>query len=299
MADVTSTLASWSSTSASNKPEGSTNIGTGLAPNLREIQGVLVRGLSHKGSDIASAATTDIGAVEGLMHDITGTTSITSFGTVRAGIWKILKFEGALTLTHNGTSLILPGAANITTADGDVGVFVSEGSGNWRCLAYMPAAVPPRRPVYGSETALSSGTAHTITGIPSWVKRITILGEQVSTNGTDDVMVQIGPSGGLENTGYTGSVSSVGASTATYSAFTTGFGVLQNIQAAGAYDFTLVLELKDPANNTWQSRVVYGGPRSGMGGGTKTLSGVLTQFSLTTTGGANTFDGGSFSYYYE
>jgi microcystin-dependent protein len=138
-ADVATTLAGWSSTSNSNSPSGATSVSANLDDNLREIQGVVVRGLSNKGADIASAATTDIGAVEGLMHDITGTTTITGFGTVRAGIWKILKFEGALTLTHNATSLILPGGGNITTADGDVGVFISEGSGNWRCVSYQYA----------------------------------------------------------------------------------------------------------------------------------------------------------------
>jgi hypothetical protein len=51
----------------------------------------------------------------------------------------ILVFAGALTFTHNATSLILPGAANITTAAGDVAWVESLGSGNWRCLVYMPA----------------------------------------------------------------------------------------------------------------------------------------------------------------
>jgi microcystin-dependent protein len=139
MADVAATLAGWSSTTASNSPTGGTSVGTGLDDNLREIQGVVVRGLSHKGSDIASATTTDIGAVEGLMHDITGTTTITGLGTVRAGIIKVLKFEGALTLTHNATSLILPGGTSILTVDGDIGVFISEGSGNWRCVSYTSA----------------------------------------------------------------------------------------------------------------------------------------------------------------
>jgi microcystin-dependent protein len=139
MADVAATLADWSSTTASNSPTGGTSVGTGLDDNLREIQGVVVRGLSHKGSDIASATTTDIGAVEGLMHDITGTTTITGLGTVRAGIIKVLKFEGALTLTHNATSLILPGGTSILTVAGDVGVFISEGSGNWRCVSYTSA----------------------------------------------------------------------------------------------------------------------------------------------------------------
>jgi hypothetical protein len=140
MADIAATLAGWSSTTGSNAPSGGTTIGTGLDDNLREIQGVIVRGLSHKGADIASATTTDIGAVEGLAHDITGTTTITGLGTVRAGIAKLLQFDGALTLTHNATSLILPGGANITTAAGDVALMFSEGSGNWRCYFYVKAS---------------------------------------------------------------------------------------------------------------------------------------------------------------
>lgn len=140
MADISAAMKDWSATSSSNSPGGSTNIGTGLDDNLKEIQGSVVRNLHNKGADIASAGTTDLGAVEGLMHDITGTTTITSFGTVRAGVWKVIKFEGVLTLTHNATSLILPGAANITTADGDIAIVFSEGSGNWRCVSYFSAA---------------------------------------------------------------------------------------------------------------------------------------------------------------
>lgn len=139
-ADIGTTLVSWSSTSGSNQPAGTTSVSSNLDDNLREIQGVVVRNLSHKGADIASAATTDLGAIEGLSHDITGTTTITSFGTVREGILKIVKFEGALILTHNATSLILPGGASIATADGDIGIFISEGSGNWRCVTYFAAA---------------------------------------------------------------------------------------------------------------------------------------------------------------
>lgn len=141
MADVAATLAGWSSTTNSNSPSGSTITGSGVDDNFREIQGVIVRGLSHKGADISSATTTDIGAVEGLMHDITGTTTITGLGTVRAGILKILKFEGALTFTHNATSLILLGGANRTTADGDIGIYISEGSGNWREVAFFKKGV--------------------------------------------------------------------------------------------------------------------------------------------------------------
>lgn len=90
-----------------------------------------------KGTDIASATTTDIGAATGNFVHITGTTTITGFGTVAAGARRLVVFDGVLTLTHNATSLILPSGANITTAAGDTAVCVSEGSGNWRVTSYQ------------------------------------------------------------------------------------------------------------------------------------------------------------------
>lgn len=71
---------------------------------------------------------------------VTGTTTITSLGASGAsGINRRLVFTTALQITHNATSLILPGGTNITTAAGDVAEFVSLGSGNWRCLYYTRA----------------------------------------------------------------------------------------------------------------------------------------------------------------
>lgn len=92
-----------------------------------------------KGADIASAATTDIGAATGNFVHVTGTVTITGLGTVQAGTRRIVRFAGALTLTHNATSLILPGGVNITTAANDVATFVSEGGGNWRLAGYLRA----------------------------------------------------------------------------------------------------------------------------------------------------------------
>jgi len=89
---------------------------------------------------IASATTTNIGAANAEYLAVSGTTTITAFDTVVAGIYRVLKFDGILTLTHNGTSLILPGSASITTAAGDVAGFRSLGSGYWRCEWYQRAS---------------------------------------------------------------------------------------------------------------------------------------------------------------
>lgn len=83
----------------------------------------------------ASASTVNIGASDTSAVQITGTTTITSFGTVPAKR-RWVYFTNILTLTHNATSLILPGAANITTAAGDTALFLSDASGNWRCWSY-------------------------------------------------------------------------------------------------------------------------------------------------------------------
>jgi len=86
--------------------------------------------------DVASAGTTDIGAAASNNVRITGTTTITSFGTAASGVTRQLRFAAALTLTYNATSLILPGAANIITAAGDTATAISLGSGNWVVSQY-------------------------------------------------------------------------------------------------------------------------------------------------------------------
>jgi hypothetical protein len=94
----------------------------------------------RKGADIASATTTDLSTATGDFVDVTGTTTITGLGTVDAGVERTVRFTGALTLTHNSTSLKLPGAANITTAANDTAIFRSLGSGNWQCISYTKAS---------------------------------------------------------------------------------------------------------------------------------------------------------------
>jgi len=133
---VPSSMADLSTTAASNYPTGSDSPTSG-DDYFRSIQAI-IRSTNAKGADIASATTTDIGAATGEFVDVTGTTTITGLGTIAAGIVRTVRFTGALTLTHNATSLILPSSANITTENGDVAQFRSLGSGNWKCTNYIP-----------------------------------------------------------------------------------------------------------------------------------------------------------------
>lgn len=134
-------LKNWSVTPASNNsapPAGAPETTT-LLKDINDIMRAMmadVRTLAAADT-IASATTCDLGSKDSTFLTVSGTTTITGLGTVSAGIYKYVTFSGALTLTHNATSLILFGA-NITTVAGDSGLFLSLGSGNWRCLAYQP-----------------------------------------------------------------------------------------------------------------------------------------------------------------
>lgn len=91
---------------------------------------------------VASASTCDILGAASLKVLISGVVPITSFGT-GANKLRFVTFSGILILTHNATSLILPGGANITTAAGDSCIVVSDGANNARVLAYERASGYP------------------------------------------------------------------------------------------------------------------------------------------------------------
>lgn len=117
---------------AENCPAGNLN------DAIRAVMSIVKRAAGDQGSDIASSSTCAIAAAgTSLYAKITGTTAITGFGTVAAGTLRIVEFAAALTLTHNASSLILPGSTNITTAAGDTALMLSLGSGNWKCAFYQ------------------------------------------------------------------------------------------------------------------------------------------------------------------
>lgn len=109
---------------------------------------------------LVSAATTDIGAAESLYVQITGTATITSFGTNFSGP-RFLRFSGALVLIHNA-SLVLPAGINIATAAGDTCI-VTPIAGGWVVSQYRRASTPVNGAVidraYAEYTANANLTA--------------------------------------------------------------------------------------------------------------------------------------------
>ena len=301
---------SWSRTAANNVLA---NIGytldEGQAPSslndsIRSALADLAREW-FKGTDVASAGTIDLTAdstTTGGFYHITGTTTITAIASATAGIRRRVVFDAALTLTHNATSLILPGGASITTAAGDCAEFVSEGSGNWRCTYYSKAsgaAVSVAASGITLKTYTSaSGTSVDFTSIPSTAKRITVMFNGVSTNGTANHRIQLGVSGTPETSGYNGSIN-VGASTVSLS---NGFDQDWASSSAVSYGL-LTLTLMDSASNTWAAHGMFASPATSQSprivAGVKSLAGVLNMIRVTTSNGTDAFDAGSINVAYE
>lgn len=125
-------------TGASFSAASTTNVLTGTNAT-RAVTPDALAALWEKGSNIASAGTISIG--EGGYHHVTGTTTITDidWATAKDGRWAWVVFDGALTLTHNATTLVLPTGANITTAAGDRALFIQDASDNVYCMVYQRA----------------------------------------------------------------------------------------------------------------------------------------------------------------
>lgn len=163
MPNVDTALKNWSSTASSNQPDSSD--AATVQADLQQIQATVRQALGER-SDLASATTTDLGSLNNGIINVTGTTTITGFGTCSAGILKVVTFAGALTLTHNATSLILPGAVNITTYAGLSLLAESLGSGNWK-VHLLSCVIAPTRQV------LTSGTSATYT-TPAGVRQLRV-----------------------------------------------------------------------------------------------------------------------------
>lgn len=137
------------------------------------------------------------------------------------------------------------------------------------------------------------------TGIPSWVKRITVMFNGVSTNGVSDILVQIG-SGAITTSGYnSASLASIGSS-ASVAASSAGF-VVRNDTAADAKGGAMTINLV--SSNIYSSSHAFGGNTGRnvveLGGGNVTLSGALDRIRITTVNDTDTFDAGSINILYE
>jgi hypothetical protein len=152
----------------------------------------------------------------------------------------------------------------------------------------------------GTSVASTSGTSIDFTSIPSWVKRVTVMLSGVSTNGSSNWLIQLGDSGGIENTGYISVSTYLGSSTGGTS-YTTGFGL---IVVNSTHVQQGLLTLCNLTGNVWTANGSFAGSGTAADfmystAGSKTLSATLDRVRITTVNGTDTFDAGTINILYE
>jgi len=216
-----------------------------------------------------------------------------------------------MTIIIDGTTgvPVSPVTGTLAVANGGTGVTTSTGSGA-NVLGTSPSISGAVMTTMGSSVitsgtaqASTSGTSIDFTSIPSWVKRITVMFNGVSTSGTSLPMIQIGDSGGVEITGYAAGSSLLNPASINTSNYTTGFTIRTDALASTVMDGFITINLLNSSTNTW----VAGGtvytptPSAYMAAvaGGKSLSATLDRVRITTVNGTDTFDAGSVNILYE
>lgn len=197
----------------------------------------------------------------------------------------------AITGNASGTGTLTIAAPNTST---DYTLTLPEGTGTFVATGVNSSLVS------GTSQASTSGTSIDFTGIPSWVKRVTIILNEVSLSGTANLLFQLGDSGGVETTGYLTATSlTFNASGITGTTSTAGFIVFLAVATREASGRIVVENL---SGNAWVGSGVfsiYDLSGTVQVAGSKTLSATLDRVRITTTNGTDTFDAGSINILYE
>jgi hypothetical protein len=231
-------------------------------------------GMSLDGDNLTSTTVGEYNAIWGL-YDSAPTTGSTSsalnsrmmYGAYAGHIW-----------VTNGTERMRIDASGIVTGT----------AGNLMLIS-------------GTSQATTSGTFIDFTGIPSWVKKITVMFSGVSTNGTSILLIQIGDSGGVENTGYLGASSFFSNSGVGTNNSTTGVQLPNGGEAITNLRHGHIV-ISNLTGNTWTFSGSIGLSdltRSCVVSYSKSLSAVLDRVRITTVNGTDTFDAGSVNILYE
>lgn len=154
-------------------------------------------------------------------------------------------------------------------------------------------------PLTAGTAVTASGTSVDFTSLPTGIKRVTVMFSAVSTNGTSNPIVQLGTSGGIQATSYTGSV---WLANTTNTLNSTGFFISPSVAGGTILESIITLCLLNSATGLWVASVVSSQSNSAtgiVGSGSKTLSGTLDRIRITTVNGTDTFDAGTINILYE
>jgi hypothetical protein len=242
---------------------------------------------------------------------ITGGTSITSGTTLASGT--TLTAGSSLNVTTSatiGTTLSVDTVQEKTASAGvsvnntlKVDTISGKTTATTLTIAGVSIAssqVAPANRVITAATAqaTTSGTSKDFTSIPSWVKRITVLFQGVSTNGSAYIRVQIGTGGSPTTSGYT-SISALVYGSPGSIATTGGFDWYSN---SASYTLNGAMTIHNITGNSWVASGVGGVSSLQAGitlGGSVSLGGVLNIVRVTTDNGTDAFDTGTVNIFYE
>jgi len=204
--------------------------------------------------------------------------AVTLNASTSSGFVQTADTSGEIVLQNNGTTRLTVNASGVT-------------------IPTLTATTVTGTIVQGTAVS-ASGTSIDFTSIPSWAKRITVMFNGVSTNGTSLYQVQLGDVGGIENTGYFSSaqISTVNATSTT--------GLLANAitVAADASYGIMIISLIDLSTNSWTASCTLGNigtTRTSVSSGAKSLSATLDRVRITTVNGTDNFDAGQINIQYE
>jgi len=204
----------------------------------------------------------------------------------------------ALTLNGN-TGQTVNGGVTFLPAKGAVTYVYRLASTAWWPISIVPGT--GSQLVQGTANTSLSGTSIDFTGIPSWVKRVAVMLNGVSTSGTSLLRIQLG-SGSANTTGYLGAQTGVTAGqTTSGSNLSAGFDIQSySPTAASLYSGAVTFRLTN--GNNWTGTGIVGqqaNATAGVVAGYISLPGVLDRVRITTVNGTDTFDAGSINILYE
>lgn len=204
--------------------------------------------------------------------------------------------SGANAITIDASqAVVMPGTLAVTGAQ-TIG-------GNLTVTGTLTASGGVSGSITRGTNVAASGTSVTFTGIPSTVKRITVMFNQVSTTGTSPYLIQLGTSSGVEATGYSGSAIALQGSAVSSAANTSSIGFFVAVALNTANDIycgNVVLTNID-GNNWVQSGIVGNTAASRITNSTgiKQTAAVLDRIRITTVNGTDTFDLGAINILFE
>ena len=223
-----------------------------------------------------------------ILHPSSAVNNIVNDASGNVAVGNNLTVAGTATLTGATTVGGVAVVAAAPTATGNI-PFSTNGT-TWSSTAKI---------VQGTAQASTSGTSIDFTGIPAWVKRVTVMMNGVSTNGTSGILLQLG-AGSVTTTGYSSIVGTVltsglcGTGTST-----SAFYLSTQISAATTLIGSVIISLL--GSNTWvcQGTAYSRTDTASYSSGSIALGGTLDRVRITTVNGTDTFDAGSINILYE